>query len=115
MFSKVQQWLAKCEIAQDIPEVNYGIVVFSRIMEDIWKNRFSVHLPYVFKVKPIDWGGETPFGLGNPGGGVKSKRKSNSGGEVDDRVSNNNSDKDLKMKKMRTGKRCYVGPTPSTE
>ena len=65
--------MAQCEFAQDILEVNNCIVVFSGILEDILENRFLLHLPSVFKVKPIDWGGETifsktPFGLGNPGG-----------------------------------------------
>ena len=54
MCSKVQRWLAQCEIAHDRSEVNYGIVVLSGILEDIWENRFLVHLPSVFKVKPID-------------------------------------------------------------
>ena len=54
MCSKVQQWLAQCEIAQDRSEVKNDIVVFSGIMEDIWENRFLVHLPSVFKVRPID-------------------------------------------------------------
>ena len=83
--------------------MNDGIVVFSGILEDIWENRFSVHLPYLFKVKPIDRGGETPFvqtpfGLENPVEDVKINRKRNSGREVDDRVSNDNADKDIKMK-----------------
>ena len=95
--------MAQCEIAQDRSDVKDGIFVYSGILEDIWKNRFSVHLPSVFKVNPIDRGGETPFGqtpfsLGNPGGDVKSKREINSGGELEDRVSNDNADKDLKMK-----------------
>ena len=62
MCSKVQLWLAQCEIAQDRSGLNDGIVVLSGILEDIWDNRFLVHLPSVFKVKPIDRGGETPFG-----------------------------------------------------
>ena len=62
-----------------------------------------MHLPSVFKVNPINRGGETPFGqnpfsLGNPGGDIKKKRKMISGGELDNRVSNDNADKDLKMK-----------------
>ena len=40
MWSKVQQWLVQCEIAQDRSEVNDSIVLFSGIMEDIWENRF---------------------------------------------------------------------------
>ena len=103
MCSKVQWWLAQCEIAHDRSEVNDGIVVFSGILEDIWENRFSVHLPYVFKVKPIDRGGETTFvqtafGLGNPGGDIKNKKKRILGGEADNKVSNDNADKDFKMK-----------------
>ena len=83
--------------------MNDGIAVFSGILEDIWENRFSVHLPSVFKVKPIDRGGETPFGqthfsLGNPEGDIKKKRKRISCGEEDSRVSNDNADKDFKMK-----------------
>ena len=83
--------------------MNDGIVVFSGIMEDIWENRFSVHLPSVFKVKPIDRGGETrfgqtPFSLRNPGKDIKNKRKRILGGEADNRVSNDNADKDFKMK-----------------
>ena len=62
-----------------------------------------LHLPSVLKVNPIGRGGgtpfgQTPFGLGNPDGDIKNNRKSISGGEVDDRVSNDNADKDLKMK-----------------
>ena len=59
--SKVQQWLAQCEIAQDRSEVTDGIVVFSGILEDIWENRFLAHLPSVFKVNPINRGGEIPL------------------------------------------------------
>ena len=75
MCSKVQEWLAQCEIAQERSEVNDGIVVFSAILEDIWDNRFSVHFTSVFKVNPINRWGETPFvqtplGLGNPGGDI---------------------------------------------
>ena len=97
-------WLLLCDIAQNRSEVNDGIVVFSGILEDIWENRFLVHLPSVIKVKPIDRGGETPFGktplgLGHPGGDIKKKRERILGGEVDDRVSNDNADKDFKMKK----------------
>ena len=78
MCSKVQKWLAQCEIAHDRSEVNDGIFVFSGILEDIWDNRFSVHLPSMFKVKPIDRGGETPFGqtpssLENPDGDIKRR------------------------------------------
>ena len=107
-------------MAQDRSEVNDGIVVFSVILEDIWENRFSVHLPSVFKVKLIDRGvetpfGQTPFGLGNPRRDIKKKRKSISGEEVDNRVSNHNTDKDLKINKMRTGQRCSMGPTPYSE
>ena len=73
--------------------MNDGIFVFSGILKDIWENRFSVHLPSVFKVKPIERVGETPlsqtpFGIGNPGGDIKKKRKNISGGEEDGRVSN---------------------------
>ena len=103
MCSKVQRWLAQCEIAHDRSKVNDGIVVFSGILEDIWENRFLVHLPSVFKVNPIDRGGETPFvqnpfSLVNPYGDIKKKRERISGGEVNDRVSNDNADKDFKMK-----------------
>ena len=103
MCSKVQQWLEQCEIAHDRSEVNDGIVVFSGIMEDIWENRFSVHLPSVFKVKPINWGGDTPFGqnpfsLRNYDGNIKKKKKRILGGEEDGRVSNDNADKDFKIK-----------------
>ena len=100
--------------------MNDGIVVFSEILEDIWENRFLVHPHFLFKVKPINRGGETPFGqtpfsLGNPDGDINKKRKRISGGEEDGRVSNDNADKDFKMKKKRTGQRCSVGPTSSTE
>ena len=83
--------------------MNNGIVVFSGILEDIWENWFSVHLPSVFKMKPIDRGSETPFVqttciLGNPDGDIKKKRKRILGGEEDGRVSNYNADKDFKMK-----------------
>ena len=103
MCSKVQQCLAQCEIAQDISEVNDGIVIFSEIMEDIWENRFYVHLPYVFKEKPINWDSVYPFsqtslGLGSPDGDIKRKRENISGGEVDGRVTNEYADKDLKKK-----------------
>ena len=103
MCSHVQQWLAQCEIAQDRSEVNDGIVLFSGILEDIWENRFLLHFPSVIKVKLIDWGSKTTFGhttfrLGNPGKDIKKKRKRILGGEVDDRVSNDNADKDFKMK-----------------
>ena len=47
MCSKVQQWLAQYEIAQDGSEAKDGIVVFSGILEYIWENRFLVHLTYV--------------------------------------------------------------------
>ena len=101
--SKVQLWMVQCEIAQDRSEVNDGIVVFSGIMEDIWENQFLVHHPSVFKVKPTDRAvklplAKTPFRLGNPGGDIKNKRKNILGGEVGDRVSNDNADKDFKMK-----------------
>ena len=94
--------MAQCEIAQDRSGVNYGIVVFSGILEGIWDNRFSVHHPSVFKVKPIDPGSETPFvqtpfGLIYHDGGFIRRKKRNSGGELDNRVSNDNADKDLKM------------------
>ena len=54
-------------------------------------------------MKPIDRGGKTTFvqnafGLGNPGRDIKNKRKRILVGEADDRVSNDNADKDLKMK-----------------
>ena len=93
----------QCEIAQDRSEVIDSIVVFSGILKDIWENQCSVHLLSMFKVKPIDRGGETPFrqtpfGLRNNVGDVKRKKTRNSGGEVDDRVSNYNADKDIKMK-----------------
>ena len=57
----------------------------------------------MFKVKSIDWGGESPFGqtpsgLGNPGGDIKRKRERILGGEVDNRVLNDNSNKDFKIK-----------------
>ena len=75
MCSKVQCWLARCEITQDRSEVNDGIVIFSGILEEIWENRFSVHLLSVFKVNPIERDsettfGQTPFGLGSPGGDI---------------------------------------------
>ena len=83
--------------------MNDGIVVSSGILGDIWENRFLVHLPLVFKVKPIDRGSENPFGqtpfgqtlfgLGNPGRDIKRKKKRTSGGEVDNRVSNDNAEK----------------------
>ena len=84
--------------------MNNGIVVFSAILKYIWENRFLVHLLSVFKVKPIDWVGETPFGqtpfgLGNTGGDIKGKNKSNSVRDMDDRVSYYNADKYLKTKK----------------
>ena len=93
----------QCEIAHDRSEVNDGIVIFSGILEDIWENRFSVHLTSVFKVKPIDRGDkntfvQTPFSLGNPDGDTKRKRKRILGGEEDDRVSHDNADKYFKMK-----------------
>ena len=74
---------------------------------EFWKTSgrivFLVHLPSLFKVKPIDRGGETPFGqtpfsLENPDGDIKKKRKRISGREEDGRVSNDNADKDFKMK-----------------
>ena len=43
-------------IAKDRSEVNDNIVIFSGILEDIWENSFSVSLPSVFNVKPIDRG-----------------------------------------------------------
>ena len=116
MCSKVQQCLAQCEIAQVRSEVNDGIVVFSGILEDIWENRFLVHLPSVFKVKPIDRGGETPFGqtpirLENPDGDIKKKRKRILGGEVDDRISNDNADKDFKIKQYEDWEKVFCGTT----
>ena len=98
--------MAQCEITQDGSEVNDGIAVFSGIMEDIWENRFSVHLPSVFKVNPIDRGGETPFGqtpfsLENPGGDIKKKREMILGREVDARVSNDNADKGFRIKQNK--------------
>ena len=83
--------------------MNDGIVVFSGILEDILENRFLLHLPSVFKVKPIDWGGETPFrqttfSLENHDGDIKKRRKRILGREVDDRVSNDNAHENLKMK-----------------
>ena len=99
--------------------MNDGIVVFSGILEDIWENRFLVHLSSVFKVKPIDQGGETPygktpFGLGNPGGDIKKKRKKILGGKVDDRVSNDNAERISKLNKMRSRQRCSAGPMSPT-
>ena len=112
--SKVQWWLAQCEIAHDRSEVNDGIVVVSVILEDIWDNWFPVHLPSMFKVKPIHQGGETPFGqspfgLGNPGGDIEKKRKGISGGEVDNRVSNDNADKDFKLKQNEDWAKVFYG------
>ena len=83
--------------------MNDGIVVFSGILEDIWENRFSVHLPSVLKVKPMIRGSETPFvqtsfSLRNIDRDIKKKRKRISGGEEDGRVSNDNADKYFKMK-----------------
>ena len=49
MCSKVQRWLAQCEITQDISEVNNGIVLFSGILEDIWENRFWCTFPLCSK------------------------------------------------------------------
>ena len=119
MCSKVHQWLVQCEISQDRSEVNDGIVVFSVILEENFVNLFSVHIPSVFKVKPINWGDETPlgqipfgktlFGLGNPGGGIKKKRKRISVGEVGDRVSNDNAKKDLKMKQNEDWEKVFCG------
>ena len=82
--------------------MNGGIVIFSGILEYIWENRFLVHLSSLFKVKPIDRGGETLFDqttfvLGNPVGDIKRKRKRILGGEVENRVSNDNADSDLKI------------------
>ena len=79
-----------------------------------------VHLTSVLKVNPIDWSsetpyGQTPFGLGNPGGDIKKKRKIISGGEVDNRVSNDNADKDLKIKQNEDWAKVFCGPTSSTE
>ena len=90
------------------------IFVFSGILEDIWDNRFLVHLPSVMKVTPIDRGGETPFGqtplcLGITGGGVKRNRGINLGVEVDNRVSNDNVDKDLKMKQNEDWEKVFCG------
>ena len=73
-----------------------------------------MHLPYVFKVNPINRIGETPFsqtpfGLGNTGGDVKRKRKRILVGEVDDRVSNDNADKDLKMKHNEDWEKVFCG------
>ena len=64
---------------------------------------YSVHLPSVFKVNPIDRGSETlfvktPFSLGNHGVDINRNRERVSGGEADGRVSNDNVDNDLKMK-----------------
>ena len=52
---------------------------------------------------------QTPFGLGNPGRDVTKKRKRNLGGEVDDRVSNDNAYKDLKMKKNEDQEKFFCG------
>ena len=73
-----------------------------------------VHFPSVFKVKPINQGGETlfgqtPFGLVNPGGDNENKRKRILGGEVDDRVSNDNVEKDLKMKQNEDWENVFFG------
>ena len=94
--------------------MNDGIVVFSGILEDIWENRFLVHLPSMFKVKPIDRGGEnpfvqTPFSLENPDRDIKKKRKSISGGEEDSRVSNDNAGKDFKMKQNEDWEKVFCG------
>ena len=94
--------------------MNNGIVFFNGIMEDMWENRFLVHLPSVFKVKPIDRDGEnpfdqTPFRLGNNDRDIKKKRKSISGGEEDNRVSNDNADKDFKMKQNEDWEKVFCG------
>ena len=73
-----------------------------------------VHLSSVIKVKPIDRGGETPFGqntfgLVNPGGDIKKNRKIISGGEVDGRVSNDNTDKDFKIKQNEDWAKVFCG------
>ena len=99
-------------MAQDRSKVNDGIVVFSGIMEDIWENRFLVHLPSVFKVKPIDQGRETTFvqtsfNLENPDRDIKKKRESISGGEEEDRASNYIADKDFKMKQNEDWEKVF--------
>ena len=114
MCSKVQEWLAQCGIAHDRSEVNNRIVVFSGILEDIWENRFLVHLPSVLKVKLIDRGGETPFGqtpfsLENPDRDIKRKRERISGSEEDNRVSNDNVDKYFKMKQSEDWAKVFCG------
>ena len=73
-----------------------------------------MHLPSVFKVNPIKQGGETPFvqtpfSLGNPERDIKKKRKSISGEEVDNRVSNHNTDKDFKMKQNEDWEKVFCG------
>ena len=73
-----------------------------------------VHLPSVFKVKPINRGGETTFGqtpfkLGNHDGDTKKKRKRILGGEVDGRVSNDNTDKDFKIKQNEDLEKVFCG------
>ena len=87
--------------------MNDGIFVFSGILEDIWENRFSVHLSSVFKVKPIDRGGETPFGLENPSEDIKKRRTGVSGAEAEDRVSNDNADKYFKMKQNEDWEKVF--------
>ena len=72
--------MVQCEIAQDRSGVNYGIVVFSGIMGDIWENCYLVNLPSLYKVNPIHQGcettfGQTPFDLGNPDRDIKKKSK----------------------------------------
>ena len=106
--------MAQCEIAQDRSEVNDGIVAFSGILEDIWENRFSVHLPSMFKVNPINRGSETtfgqnPFSLRNPDRDIKKKSKSISCGEEEDRASNYNANKDVKMKQNEDWAKVFCG------
>ena len=50
LCSKVQRWLSQCEIARDRTEVNDSIVIFDKIIEDVLDNRFTVDLPWVFKI-----------------------------------------------------------------
>ena len=114
MCLKLYRWLSQCEIAQDRSKLNDGIVIFSVILEDIWENRFSVHLPSVFKVKPIDRGsktpfGQTPFSLRNPDVDIKKKRERILGGEEDNRVSNDNADKEFKMKQNEDWAKVFCG------
>ena len=73
-----------------------------------------VHLTSVFKVMPIDRGSENPFGqnpfsLENSDRNIKKKRKRILGGEEDGRVSNDNADKDFKMKQNEDWEKVFYG------